>query len=362
MHLLNRLCPILMCCLLGFSATHQAFAQSFAVGIIDQHKTMTIEPDKDGKYKIVGHNKKTILDRVDSIKWHNHTYLIVSKKGKMAMYNDAGECRIPLLYNRVQPLFNWFWLVEKNGKKGVYSSKGAILLPVQFDDVILPSLVSWIKGADFIVQNRQQYGIYDGEGKVVVPIEYDKIDLRQNIFILQKGDQKHYLISNRHLIKEYKVLLPPIRQSIDDYGGHLTYYIVEKEGKYGIIDQEAQVVIHPQYEEISDLSGLFGGKSPALKIKENGKYGIIGINRQVILPSTFISIATTNLPSLLTVQTDQGKQLFRIADRKIIKDYYFDELIVTDYVSTIRKDGVERKIDNWTGEIISSTPSQGGEK
>ncbi len=137
---------------------------------------------------------------------------------------------------------------------GVVSlTDGEIIIGIKYADItFLPNL------KDFLVNSGTGVGIYSSEGKTVIKLaEYDDISI---------------------------------------YDEEKQIYLVEKDGKYGILNRLGEVVIYPDYDQIGYkfTGGNRNGKDEykiifdkCIPVKEGSKYGLYNIEGEQILSCAY---------------------------------------------------------------------------
>lgn len=135
---------------------------------------------------------------------------------------------------------------DRYGKKGLFAQSGTKILSPKYDNVYIldPQLIN--------VQSYGKYGLVDTLQKLVLPIRYDGISNLEKGYkvLLQQGKFGlfHY-DKNLNLRPEYSAA-PSVLAEYDS----TLLFIVEKQGKKGLIDGEGKDLLSPKYQEILPLS------------------------------------------------------------------------------------------------------------
>jgi len=203
----------------------------------------------------------------------------------------------------------WFWLLSKDGLWGVVSSGGQTLLPVAYDVIISGAsfkkpaialkngkyvLVSAqntiLKTFDFLsisenysthpqtfyFKNKSDLqGVISNIGEEIIPAQYKRISSFGNLIFALKENKKQNVFD----VKGAKFDL-----ELDDYQyvgfSHAgeDHVEVAQNGKLGILDKKANLVIPCQYQAIENKAdGIF-------YVKENNLWGIRNIEKLLIAP------------------------------------------------------------------------------
>ncbi len=142
---------------------------------------------------------------------------------------------------------------------------------------------------------NNKFGVINKNGDVIVRPIYDEIDIpnpSKPLFICMYNyneEKQQYNIKvlnekSEQILYQY-VIVEAIKlngsTSKIPYEKSVLKYM--KNGKYGLIDFQGNIIVKPSYEEISAL----GYKEGLLLVKKNGKYGIININGATIIKEKY---------------------------------------------------------------------------
>lgn len=144
-------------------------------------------------------------------------------------------------------------------------------------------------------------GIIKSDGNIIVKPEYEEI---QNI---EDINNKNIRTKSMHPINLHW---------IHNYNGEL-YSIVKKEGKYGIISSENEVLVKPQYDSISkEFNGYF-------KVEKNKSYGLVDTDFKLLQKETYQDII---INSKLVFLKSNNKWSCLNEDNKLKQKETFDEI------------------------------------
>src|SRR5690606_37480722 len=144
-----------------------------------------------------------------------YQFALVSREGKWGAYNEQGRIIAPVEFEEVEPLSissckvkkdglwgvlsrgskmiipcaydsitkftsiqtensglvrDEFFIVTAKSKSGLFNKTGQIILPVEFDMIVMPTPCNC--AIDFVVRKENRYGIVDREGKFILPLKY----------------------------------------------------------------------------------------------------------------------------------------------------------------------------------------------
>ncbi|MCI5056187.1 MAG: WG repeat-containing protein, partial [Flavobacteriales bacterium] len=237
-------------------------------------------------------------------------YHIVHQNGKVGYFNEMGLEIIPPEYDKITMRGKNF-IVEKQNQFGVLNQDGANIISVECDSVVL---LAWNKSGGyaccFAALRNNVWTIYDNRGYPISSTKYDLIgSLPQNTFYLKKdGKYQMGIFYNGQLQlfdKSFSYLdqlgysnLVTFRDSsekmglISTDGTYLTKYnirfesifsdikdvylsgayLVELEGKYGIINSRGRYTFEPIYDRYEKSPFEHSRQTYIYLFKNNRKY------------------------------------------------------------------------------------------
>lgn len=303
----------------------------------------------NGKYRIkIG--DKVILDNIDSIGvYENNTqFYTVKKGGKYGMYSNFGVEKIPVIFEKINLIFNEYRLVQSNQKVGVYNLYTGKSLPAKYDHIKFSGKV----GVEFIVKKENKYGVLDYELNVVVPITYDFIDLYGGLLELTSGNKKSYLLGTQ--IVNHKILTNKVFQVYGQYSSDArTYYVFEEQNKFGIISSIGEIVWQPKYDDIVPIRRIGNKAIPEyiFFVKSDKKWGITDQKDNVIAPVEYQSVEM-GYEDYALVKVDNLKQFYDLKNKQVVQGISFERFYYLTKYSRIEKNGLETLIDNETMKLL----------
>jgi hypothetical protein len=173
-----------------------------------------------------------------------------------SLYNSASKLAAKLSYTTItgtyenlRALVDGFIVVGNNGKYGVINTAGEEVISVKYDEI---EFIQNVK--EFFVYVDNNVGLLGNDGKTIIkPTEYDTIS------VFYSGDD-----AKKQL------------------------YEVTKNGKYGLLNRDGEVVIHTEYDQLglqsnnsSDLDSVYNTLDnnlilfdECIPVKQNAKYGL----------------------------------------------------------------------------------------
>jgi hypothetical protein len=252
---------------------------------------------KKRKHGVVNNTGKLLVAPVyDRILIIDSGFIIISGK-KFGFINTAGALVLPMKFDDIYT--NGEILeVYKNGKLGLYTFKGKLFLPVVYDKILLDISIPGSKDQYYLVEKEGvEYLVDKKTGKVK---KYEKDDSYGELVAVTEGmyepeniitPVKERQIKNKFNTDEISVL-----RTYRLYGdGSDNYFLVSKNGKKGVVHHygdsaKMKLVIPISYDDIAYVQDNFvSSYLPAnsnfiFVVKKDGKYGLLNENEKTLLP------------------------------------------------------------------------------
>lgn len=245
------------------------------------------------------------------LKHGTYSYLAVveDENGKYGYINERGVEVIECKYDAAS-------IFQKNGmavvgnivgeddegrtqwKYGAINKKGNEVIPLQYDNAafnfgeLIPLAVE--AGKDDLGDSIYNWGFFNKEGKQVVDFKYQykytpgySETLGDLTVVSVKTQEKDWLgdyIYNYGVINsEGEEVIPISDQRIGEYNteklGNNGLFAVERDGKYGFINTENQVVIPFEYEDVTNFAD-----NEMAAVKKGELWGYINTDGEVMIP------------------------------------------------------------------------------
>ena len=160
----------------------------------------------------------------------------IKSEGKYGAIDKQGKTVLPFKYDYLSYDQEYDQYLYGEGEKyGFLNGKGEVLVPAKYDMVN-----HMIEGYGVVYLNEKS-GIIDRTGKLVVPITHEAIlETNGRNFVTSEGDQYvlYAINGNKMITKGYDL----ISLSVDS-----KLILVQKDEKYGYIDETGKVVIPLKY-------------------------------------------------------------------------------------------------------------------
>ena len=269
------------------------------------NKAGFIVKNDEGKYGIVDFSNQVIVEpKYEEIKKINVNDLyVVKNEGKQILLKKDGQEVLNGDYDEIKAILknpeNGVIFI-KGGKYGIMNTNKEIKIDAIYDDL------KETKTGIFIAKQNEKYGIIDLNNAIKVEFKYTSIiyNEKADIYIAEKEDFTNDILDNTYNIKQSGILT-----NIDNEKGYMeikqgedykyynfkfeekkiseiypnsTLYLSKKDGKYGFVDKEGNVVVDYIYDDATKQNEY--GYSA---IKKDGKWGAIDEKGNVIQEPTY---------------------------------------------------------------------------
>lgn len=192
-------------------------------------------------------------------------------------------------YSQIEPIENadnsgntWYeqnlLKVKKDSKYGLINLDGKEILSCEYDNIYaLEGITNSI-----IVVKDGKFGLVDSNGNQVIDTQYKEIknfgkDYKQG-YIIKNQDNKCGVVSYSKI-----QVLPNQYEDIKQvYGTSL--FVISESGKQKVIKQDGTVVIGDGFDSISQI---LDGTTQGVVFVKNGKYGVMNADAKVIIDPTY---------------------------------------------------------------------------
>ena len=204
---------------------------------------------KDGKYGISNLNGKELIpptyDNIYALAGVDRSLVVESGDKKGLVNSYTGEVIVPVEYQTIEPISKSYedGYIVKNaeGKVGLIALDKSTILEVKYDDI------KKVVGKDYyVVVESGKTEIVDKKGTVVLDKGFDSVEEVgvDSFVVINKNKYAVINTQGESLIKDYDDI------KLSQPG----YYIVKKDGKYGVIDNDSNNIVEFKYEKISYIS------------------------------------------------------------------------------------------------------------
>ena len=193
----------------------------------------------------------------DVLRFDDRDLIVIKKSGKYGAIDIKNNEILPLEYDDLYSFSNDSYsrlIATKNNKKALLDKKGSLLTEMKYDRIhpIGDGIVSTFLNG--------KYGLMDENGNIILNNKYDNVKptYGDRIIAIQNSVSKLFNIQGNLLTSQnYEGI---------EFINSLLYFAVKKEGKYGLINFNGELIIQPAYDEIlnkkySYEKGIYGKKN-----------------------------------------------------------------------------------------------------
>jgi hypothetical protein len=235
---------------------------------------------KDGKWGIIDIKNQAIVPfEYDKIEINDkNTLWTLIKGGKYQLFPaGAKQFTDAQVYEKVFP--NDSTTTVRVVRDGYYYFYNSLTNHLAFNTAFEEA--ESLYGGLATVKQMDKYGVVNDQGTVVVPMQYDQVvvaggNIQQKEWFVKKGDLWGYR-------NESKVIWPETFEWIHPCGNGL--YKVKKDGKFGVVNYTMQTLGEIGYDNIS----IKQPEWPAVVTKSK-KQGLLDSNGKLIVPAKYDSI------------------------------------------------------------------------
>lgn len=200
------------------------------------------------RYGYINSQGKQVLDtmftnvkRITEVKDDNNTYLITYKNGQAGILKN-GQTVIENEYEDISyDVTNNVLVLQKNAKQGVYDLAGNMILPIQYDNIeIWGTLINATKDGKLMVFNVSGTVQDENSLKAMYPENNYYITVDRNGKYGVADQNKNSIINNEYNYIEY---------AFDKY------FIATKNEKIGVIDETGNIVIPIENSIVQNING-----------------------------------------------------------------------------------------------------------
>ena len=276
-----------------------------AEGLGTQSSQGFIVQNEEGKYGIVNISNNQILEtKYDSVsKIHEGDYYVATDSGKQKVISKDGTEVLNGDYDEIIDILrnpeNGV-IYKKQNKYGVMKLDGTVTVNPNYDDL------KEAKTGTLIASSNGKYGIIDLSGETKLDFKYQSLLYNEKADIYVGENEK---FNNEILDSNYNVKLTGILIDLDDEKGYIelrqddqykyynfrfeeqnqadiftnnTLFVSKKDGKYGFVDKNGNIVVDYIYDDATKQND-FGYAG----VKKDGKWGAIDKNGKVVQEPTY---------------------------------------------------------------------------
>ncbi len=260
---------------------------------------------QDNLYGIIDYSSKEILEpKYDEIsKVHSTDLYYVTEGGTKKLVNTEKNDVLTTGFDEITQILDSSEnsvIFKKDEKYGIMNIDGTVALEPKYDDL------KEAKVGSFIAKKDNKYGIIDTQDQTLLEFKYENIVYQKDadLYIADNQNFESEIIDNTYKTQLSGMLLDfnndegYIKMIINDERKYYTFkfeekqdteilknqnlYLRKKDGKYGFVDKEGNVVVDYIYDDVTEQNSYgYAG------IKKDGKWGSINSKGEVIQEPTY---------------------------------------------------------------------------
>ena len=193
----------------------------------------------------------------------NTFYGVLDKAGNVLIEPEwSGIIEVQDGYARVRRDFAW----------GIVSTDGTVVVEPTLEAVARPC-------NGYIVGKKDgRYGVCNTAGELVIPFEWRSIgaEFSSGRFVAQNAQGKYCFIDETGAVD------PSLWEWDFSYGFENGYAIVQKDGRFGVMDETGKLVVRLEWDDIPSYTA-----GPPWTVEKDGKFGVIDENGKLIVPVVY---------------------------------------------------------------------------
>lgn len=319
---------------------------------VGEFKNGTFSIKKNGKYGLMRADRTIVVEPIwDSVESFNERgYSRVGKDGKYGVINEHQDIVIPIIYDVVKPVFSKQFIVSKEKKWGVVNWKNNEVIPIKYENV------TETKYEKFIVREKGKYGVINNFGNILIRPKYRGLSqINKKTYIVSTGKgEKYHILGSRNDFTEADIDLSSKYDKILSFCSHVAivrkdgmdfildlysyemkilgsnYKVVSdfinrmavikgRNGKYGLINEEGDIVIEPEYQYLS-LEG-----EDMVLFREGKNYGYMDRMENIIIPAAFKEITPFY----------KDRAIFKVNGKEGVVDITGKVIVLPEYMEVI---------------------------
>lgn len=219
---------------------------------------------QDGKWQAINEKEEVLQEeKLEDVTSIVDDRLIFGQDKQYGVMEISGEEKIAPQYKEMKFLFGNYYLAKSEGEYGVVNIENETILPFEYTNIV------YQKEAELIVATK--------EGVILQELYNNKFQKQLDGIISEVNTQKGYLkiyVGEEYRYYNFKLEEKTSQEVLTSH----TLFLSKKDGKYGYVDKNGNVVVDYQYEEARDFN-TFGFAA----IKQNGVWGAIDKTGNIIV-------------------------------------------------------------------------------
>ena len=270
--------------------------------LTDRYEDGYVVRDQNENYGLINYNKQQVLECKYSEIKHvtgNNLYA-VRENGNLELINASGDVLIGSGFDDIKSIDSNNLIFTRENKYGIMASDGTVLVEPTYDEL------TYTFDGNYIAKNGDNYGIIDTSNQTKVDFTYSYITYMsdENFIEADKEDGNTDLLDTSFNVKvtgivseintskgyvkvradgEYKYYNFRLEErTAQDIFTTNTLFLSRQNGKYGYVNKEGIVVVDYIYDDATEQND-YG----YVAVKKNGVWGALDQNGNVIVTPSY---------------------------------------------------------------------------
>ncbi len=250
------------------------------------------------------------LKRIETIKDAYGDLYLASIDKKYGVINLENQIIIPLEYDYVTPETDYF-IVKKEGKVGVLNLLNEVVLSLEYDKI---HQHTWAYDGFLVKGANGKWALYEEDGKQLCDPIFDDRNIEFTPSYINGSSNGKPLT-----IDYYGMVHPDLDFKLQDFYENKYSVAETKEGLFGLINDNFNWVIQPQYES------LMFNEYQLVLFKEAGKWGAMTLSGDILLEPKYKGILQVSETIFGLSVDDTGYRMFDLVNKNWLKTQkYYD--------------------------------------
>jgi len=255
-------------------------------GLIDFNKTVILETKyqdikqisannmyvvkENDTYRIIDKTSNVILENIDGeIKEINGENIVIAKEGKYSVINKEGTVISTEQYEDLENAYDDYYIAKKDNKYGIIKLPGEEVLGFLYEGLVYRKDAGFFEGDT----GEIDADIISKEFKVVLKGIITDVNSNNGYFRIRINDEYKYYNLKFEEKNSAEILV------------NNTLFLTKKDGKYGYVDKENNVVVECKYDDATEQNE-FGYSA----VKLNGLWGAIDYQGKIVVEPKYTLI------------------------------------------------------------------------
>lgn len=202
------------------------------------------------------------------------TLLPQQNRGKWGFVNEKGKTKIKMKYDKVEPFSQGLSCVKSDGLYGYINEEGDLVTGIMYE-----AASSYFRTATDQVlaccKKDGKYGLLKNDGSVYMDFQYTDLQIVNYSYALANDEAEKVNV----VVLDARPL-STVYDEVSIFEGS-DYAIAKRGGKTYFIDRKGKEVKDLCFDDAEDMEGGL------VLVRKNGKYGVLDKNLQMIVPCNY---------------------------------------------------------------------------